>query len=80
VHGRDPLWDLKRARGGPLPEPALVSGQGIHLPNPSYWPLVTAIGVSVVLIGFMAGGVVVNLIGAAILFLGAFRWAFEPTG
>ncbi len=80
VHGRDPLWDLKRARGGPLPEPPLVSGQGIHLPNPSYWPAVTAIGVGVVLIGFMAGGVVVNLIGVAILFFGAFRWAFEPAG
>ena len=46
VHGRDPLWEAKRRLGGPLPEPPLVSGKGIHLPNPSYWPLVSAIGVS----------------------------------
>lgn len=80
VEGRDPLWLAKRKHGGTLPEPPRVSGAGIHLPNPSYWPLVTAIGVSVTLIGFMAGGVVVNLIGVAILFFGAFRWAFEPAG
>ena len=33
-------------RGGPLPEPPLIEGRGIHLPPPSYWPLVTALGVS----------------------------------
>jgi len=80
VEHRDELWHRKRALGGPLPEPARVSGAGIHMPNPSYWPLVTALGAMVTLIGFMAGGVAVNLTGAAILFFGAFRWAFEPAG
>ena len=28
VHGRDALWELKRERGGTLPEPARVSGWG----------------------------------------------------
>ncbi|HEX9894422.1 MAG TPA: cytochrome c oxidase subunit I [Gemmatimonadales bacterium] len=80
VEHRDELWWRKRKAGGPLPEPARVSGKGIHLPNPSYWPLVTAVGILVFMTGFMAGGVVLNLAGAAILFFGAFRWAFEPTG
>ena len=80
VHSRDPLWEVKRERGGPLPEPAPVSGEGIHLPNPSYWPLVTAIGVLVVFCGFIIGFPYVNLVGAVILFTGIFRWAFEPTG
>ena len=40
-----PLWDLRRQAGGTLPEPERVSGAGIHLPHPSYWPLVTAFGV-----------------------------------
>ena len=44
VHSRDPLWETKREHGGPLPEPRRVSGAGIHLPNPSYWPIVTAAG------------------------------------
>src|SRR5690348_13879152 len=38
VHSRDPLWETKRERGGQLPEPPRVSGAGIHMPNPSYWP------------------------------------------
>jgi cytochrome c oxidase subunit 1 len=63
VGHRDDLWWQKRKHGGPLPEPARVSGAGIHLPNPSYWPLVTAAGIPVFFIGFMAGGVAVNLLG-----------------
>ncbi len=83
VHGRDPLWEARRQRGGQLPEPPLVSGQGIHLPNPSHWPVVAALGLltmmtGVILLphigpwGIMAGG--------AILFFGVYRWAFEPAG
>jgi cytochrome c oxidase subunit I len=83
VHGRDPLWEMKRERGGPLPEPPRVSGKGIHLPNPSYWPLVAAVGVAGVMVGLMLShqvgpwGIVAGL---AILFIGVFNWAFEPAG
>jgi len=83
VHGRDPLWEAKRERGGPLPEPERVSGKGIHLPNPSYWPLVSAIGITAMMAGLMLihqlgpWGIIA---GAAILFLGVFNWAFEPAG
>ncbi len=83
VHGRDPLWELKRERGGALPEPPRVSGQGIHLPNPSYWPLVSAIGLAGLMVGLMASaqlgpwGIVAGL---SILFIGVYNWAFEPAG
>jgi cytochrome c oxidase subunit 1 len=80
VEHRDELWWRKRKHGGPLPEPNRVSGAGIHLPNPSYWPVVTAIGILVFMTGFLAGGVVVNLIGGATVLFGVFRWAFEPAG
>jgi cytochrome c oxidase subunit I len=83
VHGRDPLWEAKRQRGGPLPEPPHVSGQGIHLPNPSHWPVVAALGI----LGMMTGVILLPHIGpwgimagGAILFFGVFRWAFEPAG
>jgi len=78
VDGRDALWELKRAKGGKLPEPALSSGKGIHMPNPSYWPFVVGVGVTVTLCGFIAGFPYVNIIGAVILFVGVFKWAFEP--
>ena len=80
VHSRDPLWEMKRERGGAPPEPARVSGKGIHMPNPSYWPLVTAIGLITALTGFLVGFPYVNLVGAAILLTGIFSWAFEPAG
>jgi cytochrome c oxidase subunit 1 len=80
VHGRDPLWELKRQRGGPLPEPPHTSGAGIHLPNPSYWPLVSAFGVASIFVAIMMSpkwgpwGIVAAV---ALLFFGIYNWLFE---
>jgi cytochrome c oxidase subunit 1 len=81
VHSRDPLWERKREAGGRLPEPQRVSGKGIHLPHPSYWPLVSAMGVAAVFISMMmiphfhAWGVIAAV---ALFFFGVFNWVFEP--
>jgi cytochrome c oxidase subunit 1 len=81
VSSRDALWEMKRAAGGSLPEPQRVSGAGIHLPNPSYYPLVAAIGVAVTLGGFIGGShLPVHIVGVIILFFGVYSWAFEPAG
>jgi cytochrome c oxidase subunit 1 len=86
VHGRDALWETKRERGvTPLPEPQRVSGAGIHLPNPSYWPLITAIGLtaffaSVMLLGHTGRYVWAVIAAGLLLFYGVYRWAFEPAG
>jgi cytochrome c oxidase subunit 1 len=85
VHGRDALWEAKRQRGGTWPEPVRVSGKGIHLPNPSIWPLVTALGIAAVFTSLMALGhdkAGAGLVVAAVLllFFGIYRWAFEPAG
>ena len=54
VTEKDALWAMKRAAGvRTLPEPARVSGKGIHLPSPSWWPLFTAIGLLIFMIGIM---------------------------
>ncbi len=55
-----------------------MSGKGIHLPNPSYWPLVTAIGMLVFFTGFIVGFPYVNIAGVLVTFIGIFSWAFEP--
>jgi hypothetical protein len=58
-----------------------VSGQGIHMPNPSFRPFIVALGVAVTLGGFIGGShLPVHLVGLAILFYGVFSWAFEPAG
>ena len=80
VHGRDPLWEEKRSHGGALPEPHAGSGAGIHLPNPSYWPLVTAFGVTAIFVAIMMSpkwgpwGIVVAI---SLLFFGLYNWLFE---
>jgi cytochrome c oxidase subunit I len=83
VHGRDALWELKRQRGGTLPEPARVSGAGIHMPNPSYWPLVTAVGILAFFVFLMMmahTGLVPVVASFGLLLLGVFKWAYEPAG
>jgi cytochrome c oxidase subunit 1 len=83
VGSSTPAWDLRKANGGALPEPPLESGEGIHMPRPSYWPLVTAIGVLVVIGSILFTHAFpqwfyITITGAAILIYGIYRWAFEP--
>jgi cytochrome c oxidase subunit 1 len=52
-------------------------GTGVHLPSPSYWPLVMAVGLP--LIGY---GLIFNLglaaLGGLIVVLAGFAWGMEP--
>ena len=80
VEGRDPLWEEKRKNGGRLPEPVAGTGAGIHLPNPSYWPLVTAVGVTAVFIGILESprwGPWGIIVAVALLLFGLYSWLFE---
>ena len=81
VEGRDDYWIKKeaaRAAGTPItgPEP-LVDERTIHMPSPSYWPLVVAAGV-----GLIGGGLLshygVSFLGGLIAFIGTIGWANEP--
>ncbi len=81
VHGRDPLWEAKRAAGGRLPEPQRTSSAGIHLPSPSIWPIMTAIGTAAVFVMLMmlpVTGPLGVVAAVALLFFSVYRWAFTP--
>jgi cytochrome c oxidase subunit 1 len=79
-----PLWDAKGGPFGSVPEPKPVSGAGIHMPNPSFWPLMAAIGVNLVLGSLMfvrhyPGKWYFFTIASALwLFFSVYKWAFEP--
>ncbi len=88
VEGRDPYWIVKRkaeAEGHPLTEPeAHVDPSTIHMPSPSYWPLVIAFGIA-----WIGGGLLIefpwpyikfpiSFVGGIIAFLGVIGWANEP--
>jgi cytochrome c oxidase subunit 1 len=91
VHSLDDLWHRKYAEthgGKVVPVPAGGSGEvahegdhgghAIHLPGPSYYPLVAALGLP--LIGY---GAIFNwwLVGAGLVVMlaGLFGWALEPS-
>ncbi len=80
VHGRDPLWEVKRQRGGPLPEPSPGTGEGIHIPPPSYWPAVAAVGVTAIFVALMLSpwiGPWGLIVAISLTFFGIYNWLFE---
>jgi cytochrome c oxidase subunit 1 len=52
--------------------------KNIHLPAPSYWPIVLALGLPIIAYGIIFERLLA-VGGAAIVFLGAYGWALEPS-
>ncbi|MQC17215.1 MAG: cytochrome c oxidase subunit I [Chloroflexi bacterium] len=75
VRDRDPLW-YNRNHGIALPE--RPEHLHIHMPPPSYFPLVVATGVALVGVGLLSH-VGVSVSGALIVVYGVWGWALEPT-
>src|SRR3954470_10111604 len=50
----------------------------IHMPSPSYWPLVLAISLPIMGYGVIFSRILL-VIGGAILLLGAYGWSLEPS-
>jgi cytochrome c oxidase subunit 1 len=51
----------------------------IHMPNPSYWPLVISLGIFCLAAGLIYG-LGLSVVGLALIFIGVNAWAFEPAG
>jgi heme/copper-type cytochrome/quinol oxidase subunit 1 len=76
VHSGDPLWH-KDSR-----EAALASNRKtgpIHMPNNSFWPAVSALGMSMLMSGIVFGWFV-GIPGLILMLVGFYSWAFEPAG
>jgi cytochrome c oxidase subunit 1 len=74
VHSRDPLWH-KESR-----EAALAANQvrgHIHMPPNSFWPAVSALGMTMLMAG-MVFGWFVGIPGLVLMLTGIYSWAFEP--
>jgi cytochrome c oxidase subunit 1 len=77
VRSREPLWDAEEAI---LAVTTAEPDEPIPLPNPSFWPLLTAIGIAATFALFMTNLWWAPLAGFVFTFLMAINWAFEPTG
>jgi cytochrome c oxidase subunit I len=53
-------------------------GHAIHMPDPSYWPLVLSIGMPVAGWGVIFDSWVGIGLGLLITFIGGFGWVLEP--
>ena len=80
VQDRDDWWVQKRR---PVRQPVPVGGgsgeaeHSIHLPQPSYWPIVVSIGLLVGGYGLIYN-IAVAAIGGAIALVAIYAWSFEP--
>ena len=54
-----------------------TDGKGIHLPSPSYWPIVVAFGLPIVAYGVIYS-LWLCLVGGVIVVGGLYGWALEP--
>jgi cytochrome c oxidase subunit 1 len=89
VHSLDDFWHRKyrEDEAGKL-IPAVVGGadgheeehgdgHDIHLPSPSFWPLISAMGFPLIAAGMLYDYALVP-VGVAVLFVGVYGWAIEP--
>jgi cytochrome c oxidase subunit 1 len=91
VASRRPFWDQKYGGVG-VHEPVhggSNEGHGhgdehaehIHMPNPSYFPVIVAVGILMLAAGLMIPPFpVVSALGLLVMFVGIYGWAFEPAG
>src|SRR2546422_2786732 len=74
VASRLPRWTKTQLKA--IPEGAKLAE--IHVPGGSIWPLVTALGLPVLALAPLSHRLPFAFVGATIILLGIFRWAFEP--
>jgi cytochrome c oxidase subunit 1 len=87
VHSLDEFWHRKyaedkegrliRVPAGASNETPASTGHAIHMPSPSFWPLVAAIGLPIMAYGAMYSWWLVGL-GALVAVVGFTGWALEP--
>ena len=92
VRARDDFWRRKYVEdetGQPMPimgggaqeaeeeEQAEGGGHGIHMPSPSFFPLIAAIGLPIIATGLIYDAAIVA-VGVAVLVVGVYGWALEP--
>jgi cytochrome c oxidase subunit 1 len=92
VRGLDEWWHRKYvedARGMPVPVPqggAVAVGDhdddefdehSIHMPNPSFMPLIAAVGLPIIAFGLLYSYPLVA-VGAVIMIVGLYGWVLEP--
>jgi cytochrome c oxidase subunit 1 len=89
VNSPRPYWDAKygpHSEFADKPKTVELSGGGkmhVHLPNPSFWPLVLAFALTLLAVGIIFGpqtGWLIAPVGVVAMFLGILGWLAQPAG
>ena len=75
VHSRDPLWAEDTGDSMPGDYPSVPEP---HMPGPSFYPLLTAVGIIVMAVGALTTTLPVVFVGVGVLLFGVYGWAFQP--
>ena len=92
VHGRDAFWEQKYPHGIAVPQGGsgenhgAEEGHGIHMPSPSYMPLVAGLGLAIAGYGLiylspseiLTVPTAVAIAGVAMTMIGVYAWSMEP--
>ena len=85
VHGRDAFWEQKYGHGA-SPVAGTSGGgdtehegghHGIHMPSPSYLPLIASLGLALAAYGLIYH-FAFSVVGVGITLIGIYGWALEP--
>ena len=79
IYSRDTFWREKHGDSHgrkPPPRPPAPDPHGIHLPSPSFWPIVSAAGIAIAAVGALTHLAIV-IAGGAIAVIGLFALALE---
>ena len=76
VANRLPRW--KTEHHEPMRDPPATPPAPIHVPPGSWWPLVAALGLPIAALAPLTHTLSLAFVGAALLLVGIYRWAFEP--
>ncbi|MFL2756113.1 MAG: cytochrome c oxidase subunit I [Dehalococcoidia bacterium] len=75
-------WWVTKQENPDIEIPETLAHHDIHLPQPSYWPLITSIGIFIAAYGVVFNNVIfpysIAVIGTIITFIGVYAWSFEP--
>src|SRR5690606_31627082 len=75
VHSREPMWDHPDEM---IAQAQHVPERPVHMPSPSYWPIFTAIGITLTCALFLTNIWWTPLLGLLWTAIGVISWSFEP--
>jgi len=70
---------VKIAQGADIIDRPATAADHIHMPSPSYWPLVAAFGPPIICYGLIYRVWAVSILGLIVLLGGLYAWALEPS-